>query len=190
VFRPSRIRPPVIAAILVLVASCGSSDPPPPWDTHQMVRELTSELRQFEGLTSDFDQTEVLAWRLDARGNKDRVEIALLWGRTGPADTTTGWALVQGYRRPDGDNAWHRSLYYRELRSSLTHSRPGEDLDGTWHAYQRYDHAPTVREICDFAAVDFFNADRHAGYRRVSGELRTAAWFRVAGEQPRCGFGA
>jgi len=70
-----------------------------------MVPELTSELRQFEGLTTNFDQVEVLARRLDARGSKDRV--------------------------------------------------PGEDLHGTWHAYRRYDHAPTVREICDFAAVDF-----------------------------------
>src|SRR5262245_7827170 len=50
---------------------------------------------------------------------------------------------------------WHRSLFNRELRSPLTHPRPGEDPDGTFHAYQSYDQAPTVREICDFAAVDF-----------------------------------
>ena len=66
-----------------------------------MVAELTSELRRFEGLPTDFHQVEVLAWRVDARDSKDRVEIALIWGRTGPADATTGWALVQGYRRPD-----------------------------------------------------------------------------------------
>ena len=52
----------------------------------------------------------------------------------------------------------------------------------------RYDHAPTVREICDFAAVDFFNTAKPGGYRRVSGELRKRAWLRVAGE-PSCGFG-
>jgi hypothetical protein len=154
-----------------------------------MVQELTSELRRFEGLTHDFDAVEVLAWRRDARGNKERVEIALLWGRMGPAEATRGWVLVQAYRHPDGDNTWHRSLFNRELRSPLTHPRPGEDADGTWHAYQSYDHAPTVREICDFAAVDFFNADRPGSYGRVSGELREAAWLRVAGEQPRCGFG-
>jgi len=153
-----------------------------------MVAELTSELRRFEGLPTDFDQVEVLAWRVDARDSKDRVEIALIWGRTGPADATTGWALVQGYRHPDGNHTWHRSLYNRELKSPLTHPRPGEDLNGTWHAYQGYDHPPIGREICDFAAVDFFNAEGHAGYRRVSGDVRKAAWFRVAGEQPSCGF--
>ena len=31
-----------------------------------MLRELISELREFEGLTSDFEQSEVLAWRVDA----------------------------------------------------------------------------------------------------------------------------
>jgi hypothetical protein len=183
------IAPFIIAAVLALATSCGPSDPPPPWDTDQMVRELTAELRRFERLTADFDQVEVLAWRVDARDNNDRVEIALLWGRTAFSDATTGWASVQGYRRPDGDNTWHRSLYNRTLKSPLTHPRPGEDRDGTWHAYQRYDHAPTVHEICDFAAVDFFNIDRHGGYRRVSGELRNTAWLRAAGEQPRCGFG-
>ena len=101
---PGAVRP-AVAAIFVLVASCGLNDSRPPWDTAQMVSELMSELRQFEGLTTNLDQVEVLAWRVDARDAKDRV--------------------------------------------------PREDLHGTWHAYRRYDHAPTVREICDFAAVDF-----------------------------------
>ena len=56
---PGSVRPTGVA-IFVLVASCGLSDPPPPWDTHQMVSELTSELRQFEGLATNFDQVEVL----------------------------------------------------------------------------------------------------------------------------------
>ena len=187
-FGLSRSVRPAVAATFLLVASCGVSDSPPPWGTHQMLAELTSDLRRFEGLTTDFDQVEVLAWRRDARGRKDRVETALIWGRTGPADAPTGWALVQGFRHPDRDNIWHRSLYNRELKSLLTQPRPGENLQGTWHAYHRYDHAPTVREICDFAAVDFFNAEGHAGYRRVSGDVRKAAWFRVASEQPSCGF--
>ena len=151
-----------------------------------MLRELTSELRQFEGLATEFEQSEVLAWQVAANDDGDRVEIALLWGRTGPPHAPTGWALVQGFRRPDGDQIWRRSVYYRYLKSRLTHTRPGEDLDGTWHAYQHYDHAPTVREICDFAAVDFFNQPH--GFRRVSRALRQGAWFRVAGGEPRCGF--
>jgi hypothetical protein len=154
-----------------------------------MVHDLTSDLRRFEHLTTDFDHVEVLAWRLDARGNSDRVASALLWARTGPANATTGWALVQGYGRPDDTNTWHRTLFNRELRSPLTHPRPGETPDGTWHGYQRYDHAPTSTEICEFAAVDFLGGDPQGSFRRVSGEVRKAAWFRVAGEQPRCGFG-
>ena len=101
-----------------------------------MVRDLTSELQRFEGLATKFDQFEVLAWRVDARGQGERVvEIALVWGRTGPVDAPTGWALVQGYRHPEAGGTWRRSLYNRELRSPLTHPRPGEDADGTWHAY-------------------------------------------------------
>jgi len=155
-----------------------------------MVRELTSELRQFEGLGTDFDRSEVLAWRVDLRDTRDRVEIALVWGRTGPDHAPTGWALVQGYRHPEADDIWRRSLFNRELSSPLTHLRPGETRDGTWHAYQRYDHAPTVREICDFAAVDFFNEAEHRGYRRVRGGLRKTAWLRATGEEPPCDFAA
>jgi hypothetical protein len=153
-----------------------------------MVAELTSDLRRFEGLASGFSQSELLAWQLEARGNRDRIEIALLWGRTDTAAASSGWILAQGFRHPDDDAIWHRSLYYRELRSPLAHRRPGEDADGTWHAFQRYDHAPTVREVCEFAAVDFFNAEQHMGYRRVSGELRKRAWLRVTGKGPACGF--
>jgi hypothetical protein len=181
------IRPPLVAAVIISLAACGASDPSPPWDINLMVRELTTELREFEGLASDFDRFELLAWRVDGREEDQAVEIALLWGRTGPADAPTGWALAQGYRRPEARDGWRRSLVHRELRSPLTHPRPGEDADGTWHAYRHYDHAPTVREICDFAAVDFFDAGKPAGYRRVSGALRNAAWLRVAGE-PSCGF--
>jgi hypothetical protein len=188
VLRSFLIRSPVVAAIIVSLTACGPSDPSPPWDTNPMVRDLTSELRRFEGLATDFDQFELLAWRVDAREGDRVVEIALLWGRTGPADASTGWALVQGYRHPEAGDTWRRSLYNRELRSQLTHTRPGEDADGTWHAYRRYDHAPTVPEICDFAAVDFFNDEKPGGNRRVSGELRKGAWLRVAGE-PSCGFG-
>lgn len=152
-----------------------------------MVRELTTELRR-EGLASEFTDVELLAWRLDTRGNRDRREVALIWGRTGAARTASRWVLVQGFRHPNDDDTWHRSLYFRDRGSPLTQLRPGETPDGTWHAFQHYDHAPTVREICDFGAVDFFNADNIDGYRRVEGEFRKGAWLRVADEAPRCGF--
>jgi hypothetical protein len=189
VLRSFFIRPPVVAAVIVSLTACGPSDPSPPWDTDRMARDLTSDLRRFEGLATDFDRFELLAWRVDAREGDGVVQIALLWGRTGPADAPTGWALVQGYRRPEAGETWRRSLYNRELRSPLTHPRPGEDADGTWHAYHRYGHPPTVREICDFAAVDFFKTENRGEYRRVSSEVRKGAWLRVAGE-PSCGFGS
>jgi hypothetical protein len=47
--------------------SCGSADPDVPWETPEMIRELTTELRQFEGLPSEFSDAMVLAWRIDAR---------------------------------------------------------------------------------------------------------------------------
>ncbi len=163
-----------------------------------MVRELTSELQQFEGLATDFDQFEVLAWRLDSRRSaplaegvgtpRQRVEGALIWGRTGSQDKPTGWALVQGFRHPDDDEIWHRSIFVTDSSSRPSYPKPGEDFHGTWHAYQRYDHAPTAPEICDFAAVTFLDAEPHATYQRVSGAMRRDAWIRVAGEGPSCGF--
>ena len=77
VFSSFLIRAAVITTIMVLVSSCGPSDARPPWDTDQMLRELTSELRQFEGLTTDFDQSEVLAWRVDEM-KRDIVSIPSL----------------------------------------------------------------------------------------------------------------
>lgn len=60
---------------LLLLASCISSDPPPPWGTHQMVPDLNADFREFAGATTDFDRTEVLAWRLDSSERRDRLEI-------------------------------------------------------------------------------------------------------------------
>jgi hypothetical protein len=155
-----------------------------------MVRELTAELREFEGLAADFAHSEVLAWRVDARAdNGGVVQIVLLWGRTGPAGAPTGWALVQGFRHREEGSSWRRSLFITYLKRPLIHLRPGETADGTWHAYTHFDHPPTGREICDFAAVHFFDSDTdRGGYRRVSGQVRNRAWQRVAGERPSCAF--
>lgn len=182
------VRAMIATSFVVLVTACTRSDPQPPWDSSQMLAELTSELRGSTIAASEFSQPELLAWRVDARGNRDRVEIALLWGRLSRAGAPTGWALMQAFRHPDEDAIWHRSVRYRELMVPLPHPRPGEDSDGTWNAFQRYDHAPTTGEICDFAAVDFFNEEDRGGYHRVSGVLRARAWLRATSEQPRCGF--
>jgi hypothetical protein len=176
------------AASIVSLTSCRPSDSQVPWKAEPMISELVAELREFEGLASDFTDHEVLAWRVDTHEN-DRVEIALIWGRTTNELAKTRWALVQGFRRPGGDNRWHRSLFNRYLKAPPTHPRPSEDRDGTWHAFQMYEHAPTTREICDFAAVDFFAPPKLPPYRRISGGVQRRVWRRVAGAEPECGFG-
>jgi hypothetical protein len=178
----------ITAAVASLVAACRANDRQVPWDTDQMIRELTADLRQFEGLASDFTETEVLGWRIDALDSRFRVEIALLWGRTGAAGAPGGWALVQGFRHPDGEGRWQRSLFYRYLKAPLTRPRPGESPDGTWHAFQRYEHAPTAQEICEFANVEFLVADTNVRHRRLTARLPRDAWLKVAGAEPHCDF--
>ncbi len=165
-----------------------------------MVRQLTCDLRRFEGLGSEFTDCVILAWRIDTRPSlpripfpdgsgfkEDRAEIALLWGRIGPGSAPTGWVLAQGYRDPGTDTPWQRSLFNRELSAPLTRLRPGEDADGTWHAYQRYDRPPTSRDACGFAAVDFLS--RAPGpWHRIAGGFRTQAWMQRLGGTPACGF--
>ena len=176
-----------VAGSVVLLTSCRPADPEVPWKTQPMLRGLVADLRRFEGFTSDLVLHEVLAWRVNAHENGDRVEISLVWGRTANDLATARWVLIQGFRHPGGDNTWHRSLFNRYLTSPLSHPRPGEDRNGTWHAFQEYEHAPTTREICDFAAVDIFAA-LERGYRRVSEGVQRQAWRRVTGGEPECGF--
>jgi hypothetical protein len=162
-----------VAGSMVLLTSCRPVDPQVPWDRELMVRELVADLRRFEGFTSDLAVHEVLAWRVDTHEN-DRVEISLVWGRTTDDLATARWVLIQGFRRPGGDNTWHRSLFHRYLKAPLTHPRPGEERDGTWHAFQIYEHAPTTREICDFAAVDIFASAELGPSGRVSEAVQGA----------------
>ena len=176
----------VTVAAASLVAACRATDGPIPWDTSQMIRELTDNLRQFERL--NFTGTEVLGWRIDARDNRFRVEIALLWGRTQAGSAQPAWGLVEGFRHPDDENRWQRSLFYRELKAPLTRLRPGESSDGTWHAFQRYDHAPTAQEICEFAGVEFLGASSDVRTRRLVQRLRQDAWMKVTGGKPPCDF--
>lgn len=187
---PSFIRIIGLAAtglVLCLVVACGRTDPPVPWDMAQMVRELTSDFRRYERLTSDFDQTEVLAWRTCTAGAEfflGRGDTALLWGRTRTSVGASTWVLAQGYRLRSNDEPWRRCLFNRNLIAPLTHLRPGEDADGTWHGIQRYDHPPTSGEVCEFAEVDFLAGSNEC--RTVSAAIRRNAWHRVAGADPQC----
>jgi hypothetical protein len=192
-------------AWLFVVTSCTPADPVPPWETAEMVRELTSDLRLFEGLQSEFTDVVILAWRIDTRPGvavlpriplpdgsgfvppkEERVEIALLWGQTGPDRAPTGWAVVQGFRHPGSGKPWQRAIINRSLSAPLTDLRPGEEPDGTWHGYVRYDRPPTSRDACDFAAVDFL-VGAHS-WHRIAGAVRSRSWAHALGGEPACGF--
>jgi hypothetical protein len=194
-----------VGALSVALASCVPADRSPPWDTAEMIRELTSELRTFEQLPADFSEALVLAWRIDTRPAStstppiplpggsgfmptppDRIEVALLWGRIRPGGAPGSWALVQGWRSPAQGGPWQRTMINRELSAPLKHLRPGEDADGTWHGYQRYDGPPTSTDACSFAAVDFLGED--SSWQRVAGGFLTRNWTRALGAAPACRF--
>jgi hypothetical protein len=206
----SRVHPTIgpqlgIGLFCAALVSCVPAEHEPPFDTAQAIRELTSELRELEGMPSEFAEAVVLAWRIDTRpgstsapaipvpggsgmipARPERAEVVLMWARTDSQPAPRRWVVVQGWRRPQDGTPWQRSTINRELSAPLTHLRPGEDVDGTWHGYQRYDRPPTAREVCDFAAVNFVRNDRL--WERVAGGFRTTEWTRVLGEAPVCGF--
>lgn len=171
-----------VALAITLLTSCSLRDPEVPWDTAAMVRTLSAELPRFEGLQSDLMAPEVLGWFISEQ-NGFRLETALLWARV-DAGNQLSWVLVQGFRHPTGDNVWRRSWFATYPKAPLRHTRPGEDTDGTWHAFQRYSSPPSASQICEFAAVDFLNLP--AEWRRISGGLRRNAWRRVTRSNPSC----
>lgn len=177
------------AAFLVLATSeagaCVSSDPPVPWDTTQVVLELNSEL-QPRGPDFHLHQVEVLGYKTEKSNQGGLVQIVLLWGRMGTDKSPARWALVQGFRHPSGDARWRLSVWFRNLKAPLTRLRPGEQTDGTWDAFHRYDRPPTAEEVCAFAAVDFLTPSTHDGWRRISGGWRAGAWARRVGDRPSC----
>jgi hypothetical protein len=184
----------VLGVGLSLMPSCARRDAKVAWDTNDMEREIAAELRKFEGLRSDFGRMEVLAWRTEERTvrpiplARDRFTVALVWAQT--AGAVRRWALIEMFNRWTGDDkSWHRSLFWREVRFPLTHPRPGETRDGTWHAYAHYDHPPSSREICDFAAVSFLDPNR-GEYEVVAGAFRIQTWLNVVGDEPACHLGA
>lgn len=171
-----------VALGALLAAACAHNRPDdPPWDAAEMAHALATELRQFEAVAGNEAQLELLAWRLYQREDGARVQVALVWARL----DARSWALVQGFRHPDEENAWHRSVTDAPSSPSAQ-LRPGEDARGTWHAFQRYPQPPTSRQICEFAVVDFLR-DPPEGYRVVGGAIRRPEWLRIVGQQPRCG---
>lgn len=197
---PDQARPqPRIASVvlLLLVTSCGATDPPVPWNQSDIVRDLTADLRRYERLEGDLTGAEVLAWRRQVSESKPvefppsapvpapvqraRSDSVLLWARIGSADST--WILVQAYR--DQENRWRRVVINRELRDPPPPLWPGETPDGTWHGIQRFTHPPASDEVCRFAAVAFL-APLGREWRTVAGSLQTITWTRLTGSPPTC----
>ena len=187
--------------ILMFAGSCREQNPPLGWDTTAIARDVNADLRKFEHLTSDLSNVKVLAWRRDGRPNtlrfppsapigpptlSDKVDVVLLWGRLVPADDGLGWTLLQAFRNPaDEGSTWRRSVFFRDWKVPPRELRPGETSDGTWHAFQRYAHAPTSDEICGFANVYFLPAPPFDWVTLDVG-IRKSTWRRVAGDAPRC----
>jgi hypothetical protein len=168
-----------------------------------MARELTAELRRFEGVTSEARDVEVLAWRAIDEVNeratapgwppvaiRRRAEAALVWGRFAAKDGASEWLVIEAFRRDR--EVWTRSLIFTYLKAPRRQSRPGETADGTWHAFNRYAKPPTSKEICEFASVSFLAArpeSREDDWRieKRAGGVRLRSWRRVTGEELACG---
>ena len=192
----------LVALAALLCAACRAENARVPWDTTEMVRQLTAELRRFEGLTSEARDVEVLAWRAIQRVNeratapglppvaiRRRSESALLWGRFEAKDGASEWLLIDAFR---GDrDVWRRSLIFTEFKAPPPPLRPGETADGTWHGFNRYPKPPTSKEICEFASVSFLavGPEIHADAWRIekrAGGVHVRSWRHVTGEEPAC----
>jgi hypothetical protein len=188
--------------VALLCAACSAGDVRVPWDATEMMRELTAELRQFERVTSEPRDVEVLAWRVIERVNeratapglpaiaiRRRSETALVWGRFEAKDGASEWLLIEGFRH-DGE-VWVRSMIFTELKAPARPLRPGETADGTWHGFNRYAKPPTSTGICEFASVSFLAAWREIRddlwrLEKRAGDVRLESWRRVTGEEPAC----
>jgi hypothetical protein len=190
-----------VTLVAFLSAACAVTDADMPWDGEDMISEVSTELRRFERIGLDRSNAEVLAWRTIERSEtlaaprglpavllRRRSDRALLWARGELRTGAAGWLLVDAFRHDR--EQWRRSLINRQYSAPPTSLRPGETADGTWHGVAEYGHAPTSREICEFANVSFLatSPEPHDGEWRVksTGGLRQQAWRRVARDEPAC----
>jgi len=191
----------VVTLLALFCAACSTRDTRVPWDTTEMVREVTAELRRFERVTSEARDVEVLAWRAIKRVHEfsappglppvttgGRSDAALIWGRFEAKDGVQEWLLIDAFRN-DRD-VWRRSMIFTYFRVPPPPLRPGETADGTWHGFNRYAKPPTSKEICAFATVSFLAAgpESREDYWRIekTGGVRLQSWRRVTGEEPAC----
>jgi hypothetical protein len=190
-----------VLLVALLYAASRAGDARVPWDTTEMVRVLTAELRRFEGVTSKQRDVEVLAWRAIRRVHEcaappglppvttgGRSDAALIWGRFEAKDGVQEWLLIDAFR--DDRDVWRRSMIFTYFRAPPPPLRPGETAEGTWHGFKRYTKPPTSKEICEFASVSFLavGPESREDYWRVekAGGVRVQSWRRVTGEEPAC----
>jgi hypothetical protein len=191
-----RSRPAAVVMWLsVVLPACAARDAPVPWDTEQMAREIAHDLRRFERFGAQFRQVEVLAWRIleiqrsqpaSLQPVRRRAYDALVWVRVATAAGAPAWLLV--HADGDEDSPWRRVVINREVVARLTHPRPGEDPDGTYHGFIRYATSPTSEQVCEFARVAFLEPYLGPDSHIVAAELRRPAWRRVTGAEPVCGL--
>ncbi len=193
--------------IVLALSACAAGDPPVPWDTGEMTRELMIDLRRFEHITSDPREVEVLAWgtTVQVKGHATppglppvartgRLDAALLWGRFETKAGTSEWLVIQASR---GDEGWVRQFINTEYMSPPRRLRPGERPDGTWPGFNRYTKPPTSKEVCDFASVSYLavsppiatpkNPRGDWSVEKRAGAVRAHTWRRVTGDEPACG---
>jgi hypothetical protein len=186
-----------VALVVMFAPSCALLDEPAPWDTAEIVRDVTKSLRDNELLTSDLERTEILAWRILTSTADDRdpiplkrvsrMGVVLLWGRARVGTGAPGWLLVEVYRLRS-DDRWERPIVNINLNGPLRHPvRPGELPDGTLTGVQLYDHPPTSREACAFAAVQYLDAERRPDSLQMEQSVvRKRAWVSLTGSDPAC----
>ena len=186
-----------VALVVLFAPSCALRDAPGPWDTSEIVRDVTKSLRDNKLLMFDLERTEILAWHIlkstaDYRDpiplkRVSRMGVVLLWGRARAGSGGPGWLLVEAYRwRPD--DRWERPIANINLKGPLRHPvRPGELPDGTLTGVQLYNHPPTSLEACEFAAVQYLDVGRRPDWWQTEQSVvRKNAWIRVTGSEPAC----
>jgi hypothetical protein len=183
---PFQFRARVFVSALVALPAVGCTADRPPWRSDEILREVETELRRFDGVTGQFVEAEILMWQIEERiveapARRFVVQEVLLWARHRPRGSTDRWALIHAYRHPADDNVWHRSVSYVETKNEalVPHARLG---------YKQFDAPPSAADVCRFL--------RHvrvpqvlSGFRRVAGGFPRHSWRRVIGQAPPCSYG-
>ncbi len=172
---------PVLPMAVLALAVAACREDRPPWRPDEVLREVETELRRFDGVTGDFVEVHLLMWQIEEGPTRGRlVEEALLWARNRLWDGTETWALIHAYRDPASDNAWHRSVSYIRTKNEalVPHTRLG---------YRRFKAPPSAADICGFLQ-HVRGLGVPSDVRHVSGGFPVRTWRVLTGQKPPCGF--